>query len=70
MSMTTTFRTHADRPRRRLVRIILLGIGAVAGVIGMYAAIFAYQDWRARQDWQDACAEADRLDARWRWDEP
>jgi hypothetical protein len=29
----------------------------------------AYDDWQGRRDWVAACAEADRLDPGWRWEE-
>src|SRR5688500_15168797 len=56
--------TNVTRPRRRLFRRVGL---ALMALVGIYAAIFAYDDWTARREWLAACAEADRLDPGWRW---
>ncbi len=50
-------------PRRWLA---YLGIFVTLG-IGLCVALAAYVDWRDRQEWAEACAEADRLDPGWRW---
>src|SRR4051812_8014170 len=64
--MTTPTPPAAARPRRRWLRRIVL---ASAVIIGVYALLFVYQDWRGRREWEAACAEADRLDPGWRWED-
>jgi hypothetical protein len=51
-------------PARRW--LVLLGVFVVLGA-GLLYGLSAYSDWKAKQDWADACAEADRLDPGWRW---
>jgi hypothetical protein len=36
---------------------------------GVVAAFLAYDRWQQQRAWQEACAEADRLDPGWRWDD-
>ena len=38
-------------------------------VIGLGAALTAYNHWQEQRAWREACAEADHLDAGWRWDD-
>jgi hypothetical protein len=52
-------------PRRRW--LLRLGVLVALG-IGFCVGMSAYFDWRARQEWAEACVEADRLDPGWRWD--
>jgi hypothetical protein len=52
--------------RRRWVRITAL---ALTALIGLCVATSTYGRWQERQAWNEACAEADRLDPGWRWDE-
>jgi hypothetical protein len=65
VSQTTTVPSVAHRPRRRWVRRLVLAFTTVAG---LYVSLFACANWRARNAWQAACAEADRLDPGWRWE--
>jgi hypothetical protein len=69
VSTTTASPTVATKPRRRLLRLIVRGLLVVVAVIGLYLAYLAYEEWRARREWVEACAEADRLDPGWRWEE-
>lgn len=54
-----------NTPRRLLIRLGLL----VAVGIGLCIGLLGYLEWRERREWADACAEADRLDPDWRWEE-
>jgi hypothetical protein len=63
---TVTAPPRAALWRRRWVRLIAL---ALVALVGLCAAISAYGRWQERQAWREACAEADRLDPGWRWDE-
>lgn len=68
MSTTTTSATETRRPRRlrrMIVRVLLL----IAAIIGLFVAYREYDEWQARREWVEACAEADRLDPGWRWEE-
>jgi hypothetical protein len=51
--------------RRRLRRIA----GLFVVLLGLVAAYVAYDQWQVRRAWRAACAEADRLDPGWRWDD-
>lgn len=50
--------------RRRLWK--LLAVAAIIPV-AVVAALVGYDRWQDRRVWAAACAEADRLDPRWRW---
>jgi hypothetical protein len=53
-------------PKRRWIT----GLGLlVAFGISSYVGLMGFLDWRARREWAEACAEADRLDPGWRWEE-
>ena len=52
---------------RRWLRLVAL---AVAAGVGLAAAFVAYDRWRQRRAWDEACAEADRLDRARRWSFP
>jgi hypothetical protein len=68
--MTTTIPSGmVTKPRRRLLRVIVRGLLLLVAVIGLYMAYLAYDDWQGRREWVEACAEADRLDPGWRWEE-
>jgi hypothetical protein len=56
-----------DPPRKRRWWPCLAA--AVAGVVGLLAGGIALDRYLARKAWADACAEADRLDPGWRWDD-
>ncbi|MFO0810824.1 MAG: hypothetical protein U0746_19515 [Gemmataceae bacterium] len=60
---TSTTPARGRRSRFRWLAWTLLSIAAV------YAMIFATLEWRARQAWAEACAEADQLDPGWRWED-
>jgi hypothetical protein len=49
--------------------MIARGALVIVAVIGLYMAYLAYDEWQARRDWVEACAEADRLDPGWRWED-
>lgn len=51
--------------RRWALRVGVILVAAYGTLVG----ITAYDDQRTRREWADACAEADRLDPGWRWDE-
>jgi hypothetical protein len=58
----TTSPSHRRRYWRWLAAIVVVGIGLIGG--GLWV-----DDYSARKAWTDACAEADRLDPGWRWDD-
>src|SRR4051794_9982654 len=66
MSASVPNPTLARRPRRRWWR--WLATSAVI-LVGLFAGGVWLDSWLAERDWQAACAEADRLDPGWRWDE-
>src|SRR5438067_10858547 len=66
---TTSTATCPPRPRRRLLRVIVRGALVIVGVVGLFIAYLAYDEWRARREWVAECAEADRLDPGWRWED-
>jgi hypothetical protein len=51
--------------RRRLLRTGLI----LAVLAGVFAAWSIYDQRRMQREWREACAEADRLDPGWRWDD-
>jgi hypothetical protein len=51
--------------RRRLLRTGLI----LAVLAGVFAAWSVYDHRRMHREWREACAEADRLDPGWRWDD-
>src|SRR5262245_53486359 len=57
------------RPRRRLAHHFGLLLMAFAGVAGVFVAYFALDDYCGWREWAEACAEADRLDPGWRWED-
>jgi hypothetical protein len=67
--MTTSTATVPLRPRRRVLRVIVRAALVLVGVVSLWLAYRAYDDWRARREWAEACAEADRLDPGWRWED-
>jgi len=54
-----------ETPRRRWRRLALIPLLPVLAFAGLYALDW-YQGQRA---WREACAEADRLDPGWRWED-
>jgi hypothetical protein len=64
--MSTVTKPSPARTVRRWLLRIALGVGAI---VGLWAAKVAYDGRQLQQQWQEACAEADRLDPGWRWDE-
>jgi hypothetical protein len=68
MSAATTSGTVV-KPRRRLLRLFVSATLVLAAVVGLYAAYLAFDEWQARREWVEACAEADRLDPGWRWED-
>jgi hypothetical protein len=64
--MTAIITTRAMSPRQRQLCFIGLGLVAVAALaLGMAK----FQSWKEERDWQEACAEADRLDPGWRYED-
>jgi hypothetical protein len=55
-------------PRRRR-RWLWRCAAALVAVVGLSVAFAAFDHWRQRRAWQEACAEADRLDPGWRWED-
>jgi hypothetical protein len=55
-----------QRPSRR--RWLRLALGLFL-VIVPFVAYYEFDKLRAERAWQEACAEADRLDPGWRWDD-
>src|SRR5262245_54842626 len=68
MSVTATPARPARLWRRRARRFGLL-LMAVAGVAGVFVAYLALDDFCGWREWAAACAEADRLDPGWRWED-
>jgi hypothetical protein len=58
--------TAPPRPRRRRLRRLA---GVTVVVAGLFTAGYWLGHWQAERDWRAACAEADRLDPGWRWDD-
>src|SRR5262245_44069568 len=58
-----------SRPSRRLYRwLVRFAVGALV-FVGLLVALAAYESWVSQREWQDACAEMDRLDPGWRGDD-
>jgi hypothetical protein len=64
MSVVTTAGPAATWRRRAC----LLGLALLALVV-LVIALTLFQRWKERRDWREACAEADRLDPGWRWED-
>jgi hypothetical protein len=58
--------TPSPPRRRRLWRWLA---AFVVGCVALIGGSLAVEDFMIRKAWTDACAEADRLDPGWRWDE-
>jgi hypothetical protein len=54
-------------PTRTLGRWCRRLAAVTAAAVGLVAAFLVYDDWQQLRAWQEACAEADRLDPGWRW---
>jgi hypothetical protein len=59
---TPTLEAPVRGRRRRAAGVLLVFAGVVA-------AFLAYDRWQQQRAWQEAVAEADRLDPGWRWDD-
>src|SRR5262245_5244745 len=54
-----------QKPRRRWWRLALIPLVPVLAV----AALYAFDWYQGQRAWREACAEADRLDPGWRWED-
>jgi hypothetical protein len=59
----------SPRPRTPVRRWLCRGALAAAVIVGLTTAYVVYDRWQQRRAWQAACAEADRLDPGWRWED-
>jgi hypothetical protein len=66
MSLPTLNTTVARRPRRRWLRRFVVGGGILISLVAIGHWV---ESWREERDWREACAEADRLDPGWRWND-
>jgi hypothetical protein len=48
--------------------LVVLGVVILIGA-AFFTCLSAYLNWEDRQEWAEACAEADRLDPGWRWED-
>ncbi len=53
--------------RRR--RILGFAAGGLLLAFGAFALVASYLHWQEQRAWEAACAEADRLDPGWRWED-
>ncbi|MBI3823305.1 MAG: hypothetical protein HY289_11600 [Planctomycetes bacterium] len=64
--LTLTPQTPGAPPHQRRWRIVLAALALLIGVPLLY---WAYSSYRAYQNWNDAIADTDRSDSRWRYRE-